>query len=75
MTDSAIYAFLAARRKFIAGLLAMSGVLTTANIGHPFSTQSVIEGIVAFLGLYGIHEVANDDASTPTAKHASPMQG
>lgn len=60
MTDNTVYAFLAARRKFIAGLLAMAGILTTANMGHPFSPNTIIESIVGFLGLYGIHEVAND---------------
>lgn len=60
MSDNTIYKFLAARRKFIAGLLAMSGILTAGGLGLPPQTALVIQGIVAFLGLYGIHEVAND---------------
>lgn len=70
MSDSAIYNFLAARRKFIAGLLAMAGILAAGGLGLPAQTSLVIQAIVAFLGLYGIHEVANDPVVL--GKHADP---
>lgn len=62
MTDSKIAAFLNARRKFIAGLLGVASVLTAGNLGHPFSPATVIQAIIGFLTVYGIHEIANDQA-------------
>jgi uncharacterized membrane protein len=70
MTDSAIYNFLAARRKFIAAVLGMAGVLTTGGLGLPSQTALVVQAIVAFLTVYGIHEVANDPITK--GQHAAP---
>jgi hypothetical protein len=63
LTDKSIGAFLAARRKFIAGLLAMAGLLATTDLGLPPHTRLVVQAIIAFLGVYGIHEVPNDPPS------------
>lgn len=60
LTDSGIGSFLAARRKAIAGLLAFAAVLIAGGV-VPHSVVLGIQGVIAFLGLYGIHEVANDD--------------
>lgn len=69
MTDNTIYVFLSARRKFIAGLLAMAGLLSVSSLGLPEQTQLIVQAIIAFLGVYGIHEVPNDDQST--GEHAA----
>lgn len=70
MTDSAIYSFLAARRKFISAVLGMAGVLSAGGLGLPPQTALVVQAIVGFLTVYGVHEVANDPI--PAAKHAAP---
>ena len=59
LTDASIGAFLAARRKAIAGILAFAGMLIAGGI-VPHSVSLPVQGIIAFLGAYGIHEVAND---------------
>lgn len=58
-SDTSIGAFLAARRKAIAGLLAFAGILIAGGI-VPDQVSLAVQGIIAFLGAYGIHEVAND---------------
>ena len=59
MTDTSIGEFFAARRKAIAGLLAFAAVLIAGGI-VPHSVALAIQGVIAFLGVYGVHEVAND---------------
>jgi hypothetical protein len=54
--DTEIGEFLAARRKFIIGLLSLAGVLASGQL----DAGLVVQSIIAFLGAYGIHEVAND---------------
>lgn len=54
--DKGIGSFLAERRKFIAGLLAIAGVLVA---GHE-TGNLLVQSIIGFLGVYGIHEVSND---------------
>ena len=60
LTDQSIGAFFAARRKAIAGLLALAGMLVAGGVLPDKPTTLAIQGIVAVLGIYGIHEVAND---------------
>ena len=69
MTDNSVYNFLAARRKFIAGLLAIVGVIAVSGLVPEDSVRLVIQGIVGVLGVYGIHEVPND--SQDTGAHAA----
>lgn len=64
MTDSSIGAFLAARRKAIAGLLAFTAVLIAGGI-VPHQVALAVQAIIAFLGVYGIHEIANDPLPQP----------
>ena len=59
LTDASIGAFLAARRKAIAGVLAFAGILLAGGI-VPDRVTLAVQGIIAFLGAYGIHEIAND---------------
>lgn len=59
LTDTGIAAFLAARRKAIAGLLAFAAILIAGGI-VPSGVALAVQGIIAFLGCYGIHEIAND---------------
>lgn len=59
MTDKSVGDFLAARRKLIVGVLAMASLLTSSAL----SADLVIQGLFALLGVYGIHEVANDTAN------------
>jgi hypothetical protein len=59
LTDKSIASFLASRRKLIAGLLGIAGVIVTANLGHELDVRTVVESIVGFLGVYGVHEVEN----------------
>lgn len=54
-TDASIGRFLAARRKFIVGLLGIGGVLAAGQL----HADVIVQSIIAFLGVYGIHEVAN----------------
>lgn len=54
--DKSIGAFLAARRKVIVGVLAFASVLTSSAL----SADLVIQALFALLGVYSIHEVAND---------------
>lgn len=54
--DLGIGGFLAARRKFIVGLLSIAGVLASGQL----DANLIVQSIIAFLGAYGIHEVAND---------------
>lgn len=54
--DTEIGEFLARRRKFIVGLLSMIGVLVSGQL----DANVIVQSIIAFLGVYGIHEVAND---------------
>jgi hypothetical protein len=56
MDDKSVGAFLAARRKLIVGVLAMASLLTSSVL----SADLVIQSLFALLGVYGIHEVAND---------------
>ena len=59
MNDDLIGSWLAERRKMIAGLLAFAGVLIAGGL-VPESVELYVQGLVALLGVYGIHEVAND---------------
>jgi hypothetical protein len=68
VNDANIYAFLAARRKFIAGLLAIAGILAAGQL-VPHQAAIAIQAIIGFLGVYGIHEVANDQPDT--GQHAA----
>lgn len=54
--DKSIGAWLAARRKAIVGLLAFAAILTAQVHG----ADIVLQALYALLGVYGIHEVAND---------------
>lgn len=54
--DKSVGAFLAARRKLIVGALAMAAILVSSKLSAPLILQS----LYAVLGVYGIHEVAND---------------
>lgn len=74
MTDSSIGAFLAARRKAITGLLAFAAVLIAGGI-VPHSVALAVQGVIAFLGIYGIHEVANDPMGSrlPLGDHSDSM--
>lgn len=54
--DKSIGAFLAARRKAIVGVLAFASVLVSSQL----DADLVIQALFALLGVYGIHEVAND---------------
>lgn len=56
--DKSIGEFLGERRKFIAGLLAIAGVLLA---GYETGNM-LVQAIIGFLGVYGVHEVANDTA-------------
>lgn len=58
MDDIAVGAWLAARRKLIVGLLAFAAILTSSAM----SADLIIQGLFALLGVYGIHEIANDAA-------------
>ena len=49
-------AWLNARRKMIVGVLAMAALLTSSAM----DANLVIQALYALLGVYGIHEVAND---------------
>lgn len=55
MTDTKIGNFLASRRKLIAGLLGVVGVLVAGIQG----ADVYVQAIIGFLGVYGIHEVSN----------------
>lgn len=57
MNDETVTAWLNARRKMIVGVLAMASLLTSSAM----SADLVIQALFALLGVYGIHEVANDD--------------
>ena len=57
MDDVSVGAWLNARRKMIVGVLAMGALLTSSAM----DAELVIQGLFAFLGVYGIHEVANDE--------------
>jgi hypothetical protein len=54
--DKSIGAFLSARRKTIMGVLAFASVLTSSAL----SADLAIQALFALLGVYGVHEVAND---------------
>lgn len=54
--DSEIAAFLAQRRKLIVGLLALVSVITSGAL----DAGLIVQSLFALLGVYGIHEVAND---------------
>lgn len=54
--DSEIGAFLAQRRKLIVGLLALVSVITSGAL----DAGLIVQSLFALLGVYGIHEVAND---------------
>lgn len=69
MTDSAIGAFLASRRKFITGILGVASILTAGGLVPDRPTTQIIQGIVGFLTVYGIHEIAND--STDSGLHSA----
>lgn len=56
MDDKTVGAWLAERRKMIVGLLAFASILTSSAL----SADLVLQGLFALLGVYGIHEVAND---------------
>lgn len=49
-------AWLNARRKMIVGVLAMASLLVSSAL----DADLVLQGLYALLGVYGIHEVAND---------------
>lgn len=67
MSDTAIGAFLASRRKFIAALLGTAGILVSGGLVPDRPTTQIIQAIVAILTVYGVHEVANDTLG----KHAA----
>jgi hypothetical protein len=56
MDDQSVAAWLTARRKMIVGLLAMASLLVSSQLDAPL----VLQSLYALLGVYGIHEVAND---------------
>lgn len=56
LSDASIGKWLAARRKLIVGLLAIGSIITSAQL----DASLVIQALFGFLGVYGIHEVAND---------------
>lgn len=56
MDDVSVGAWLNARRKMIVGVLGLASVLTSSAL----DAELVIQGLFAFLTVYGIHEVAND---------------
>lgn len=56
LDDKSVASFLNARRKFIAGVVSIAGVLFAAHAEASLAVQAII----GFLGAYGIHEVAND---------------
>jgi hypothetical protein len=56
MDDTSIAAWLNARRKAIVGALAMAAILLASVRG----ADVVLQAVYALLGVYGIHEVAND---------------
>lgn len=55
MDDKSIGKFLADRRKLIIGLLAIVSVLVSGQL----DAGLVVQSLIGFLGVYGIHEVAN----------------
>lgn len=59
MDDETVGAWLAARRKMIVGVLAFAAVLVAGEL-VPADVQLYVQAMFAFLGVYGIHEVAND---------------
>lgn len=71
MNDKSIAAFLNARRKFIAGLLSLGGVISVSGLVPAGKTELVIQAIIGVLGAYGIHEVANDSVDFTPAAHAA----
>jgi hypothetical protein len=63
LTDTGIAAFLAARRKAIQAALAFAAMLIAGGVVPP-SVALVVQGIIAALGVYGVHEVENDKNGT-----------
>jgi len=59
--DGSIAEFLAARRKFIAGLLGILSLLVTGGL-VPGTVGLIVQAIVGFLTVYGVHEVENTTA-------------
>lgn len=65
MNDKSIAAFLAARRKFIAGALSIVGILSADHLLPVGHASMIVQAIIGFMGAYGIHEVANDQYTNP----------
>ena len=56
MDDASVGAWLNARRKMIVGVLAFAAILVSSELDAPL----VLQSLYARLGVYGIHQVAND---------------
>lgn len=62
MPDTSVAKFLADRRKFIAGTLAILSVLVSGQL-VPGQAGLIVQALIGFLGAYGIHEVANGQSA------------
>lgn len=57
MDDVSIGAWLAKRRKAIMGIMAAISILVSGQL----DANLIVQSLIALLGVYGIHEVANDE--------------